>query len=61
MAINPIQRSLILSNIASVIAANAYLPNDQTSNAEAKGIEHEGKIKMMKARSNNGQQTAVTG
>src|SRR3982074_476149 len=30
MAINPIQRSLILLNIASVIATDAYFPNDQT-------------------------------
>jgi len=36
-----------------VIATDAYFPNDQTSNGEAKGIEDEGKIKMMKARSNN--------
>jgi hypothetical protein len=35
-----------------LIATNAYFPNDQTSNGEAKGIEDEGKIKMMKARSN---------
>ena len=52
MAINPIQRSLRLQNIASVIDTDAYVPNDQTSNGEAKGIEDEGKIKMMKARSN---------
>jgi hypothetical protein len=52
MAINPIQRSLRLQNIASVIDTDAYFPNDQTSNGEAKGIEDEGKIKMMKARSN---------
>jgi hypothetical protein len=39
-------------NIASVIDTDAYFPNDQTSNGEAKGIEDEGKIKMMKARSN---------
>jgi hypothetical protein len=39
--------------IASVIATDAYFPNAQTSNGEAKGIEDEGKIKMMKARSNN--------
>jgi hypothetical protein len=36
-----------------VIDTDAYFPNDQTSNGEAKGIEDEGKIKMMKARSNN--------
>jgi hypothetical protein len=36
-----------------VIATDAYFPNDQTSNGEAKGIEDEGKINMMKARSNN--------
>jgi hypothetical protein len=36
-----------------VIATDAYFPNDQRSNGEAKGIEDEGKIKMMKARSNN--------
>ena len=36
-----------------MIDADAYFPNDQTSNGEAKGIEDEGKIKMMKARSNN--------
>jgi len=36
-----------------VIATDAYFPNDQTSNGEAKGIEDEGKIKMMNARSNN--------
>src|SRR3979490_2172699 len=30
MAINPIQRSLILLNIASVVATDAYFPNDQT-------------------------------
>jgi hypothetical protein len=42
-----------LLNIASVIASDAYFPNDQTSNGEAKGIEDEGKIKMIKARSNN--------
>jgi malonate decarboxylase alpha subunit len=36
-----------------VIDADAYFPNDQTSNGEAKGIEDEGKIKMMRARSNN--------
>jgi hypothetical protein len=35
-----------------VIGTDAYFPNDQTSNGEAKGIEDEGKIKMMKARSN---------
>jgi len=35
-----------------VIDTDAYFPNDQTSNGEAKGIEDEGKIKMMKARSN---------
>jgi hypothetical protein len=35
-----------------VIDTDAYFPNDQTSNGEAKGIEGEGKIKMMKARSN---------
>ena len=42
MAINPIQRSLRLQNIASVIDTDAYFPNDQTSNGEAKGIEDEG-------------------
>ena len=36
-----------------MIATDAYFPNDQTSNGEAKGIEDEGKIKMMNARSNN--------
>ena len=36
-----------------MIATDAYLPNDQTANGEAKGTEDEGKIKMMKARSNN--------
>ena len=36
-----------------MIDTDAYFPNDQTSNGEAKGIEDEGKIKMMKARSNN--------
>jgi hypothetical protein len=36
-----------------VIDADAYFPNDKTSNGEAKGVEDEGKIKMMKARSNN--------
>ena len=36
-----------------MIDADAYFPNDQPSNGEAKGIEDEGKIKMMKARSNN--------
>jgi hypothetical protein len=36
-----------------VIDTDAYFPNDQTSNGEAKGIEDEGKIRMMKARSNN--------
>ena len=35
-----------------MIDTDAYFPNDQTSNGEAKGIEDEGKIKMMKARSN---------
>ena len=53
MAIDPIQRSLRSPNIASLIATDAYFPNDQTSNGEANGIEDEGKIKMMKARSNN--------
>jgi hypothetical protein len=53
MAIDPIQRSLRSPNIASVIATDAYFPNDQTSNGEAESIEDEGKIKMMKARSNN--------
>jgi len=53
MAINPIHRSLILKNIASVIATDAYVPNEQTSNGEADGIEGEDKIKMTKARSNN--------
>jgi hypothetical protein len=52
MAINPIQRSLILENIASVIDNDAYVPNGQTSNGEAKDVEDEGKITMMKARSN---------
>jgi hypothetical protein len=42
MAINPIQRSLRLQNIASVIDTDAYFPNDQTSNGEAKGNEDEG-------------------
>jgi hypothetical protein len=37
-AINPIQRSLILENIASVIVTDAYVPNDQTSNGSAKGV-----------------------
>jgi hypothetical protein len=34
-----------------VIDTDAYFPNDQTSNGEAKGTEDEGKIKRMKARS----------
>jgi len=42
-----------------VIATDAYFPNDRTSNGEAKDTEDEGKIKMMKARSNNRQQAAV--
>jgi hypothetical protein len=36
-----------------VIAADAYFPNDQTSNGEAKGIQDQDKIEMMKARSND--------
>jgi hypothetical protein len=36
-----------------VIDADAYFQKDQMSNGEAKGIEDEGKITMMKARSNN--------
>jgi hypothetical protein len=31
----------VSENIASAIDANAYFPNDQTSNSEAKGIEDE--------------------
>ena len=53
MAIDPIQRSLRLQNIASVIATDAYFPNVQTSNGAAESIEDQGKIKMMKARSSN--------
>ena len=36
-----------------MIATDAYVPNEQTSNGEADGIEGEDKIKMTKARSNN--------
>jgi hypothetical protein len=42
-----------ITKYASVIATDAYVPNEQTSNGEADGIEGEDKIKMTKARSNN--------
>ena len=42
----------LAAHIASVIDTDACFPNDETSNGEAKGIEDEGKIKIMKARSN---------
>ena len=49
-AIDPIQRSLRLQNIASVIATDAYFPNDHTRQTMEKGHAHSRIWKPMTSR-----------